>query len=218
MTKIKELIQKITQKGWIISGIIVLALIITGVTVWPLQIFKKDSIAEKTESKTEETVAQATEQLLTKEDVVNGKYKNDAESAETYVNNTQEVQIAVVADKSAQEVLGNTTKISCGHIAFVTARVAGPAVLTNSLKALFENKVVTDFAPGNIIPTYHPKLILKDVVIDNGVAKIYLEGNFGGEHDGWCDASLALAQITETAKVFPSVTSVEVYQGVEKIY
>lgn len=218
MTKIKELIEKITKKGWIISGVLVLILIIIGATVWPFQIFKKEVVIEKKDIQTEEITSEEIDGIFTKEDVLRGEYKNDAQSATTYVSNTQEVQIAVVADKSVQEVLKNTKEISCGHITFVTARVAGPAVLTNSLKALFENKVVTDFAPGNIIPTYHPKLTLKDVVIDNGVAKIYLEGNFDGEHDGWCDASLALAQITETAKVFPSVQSVEVYQGVEKIY
>lgn len=218
MNKIKELIQQITKKGLIISGIIVLALLIVGATVWPFQIFKKDDIAEKMNVETEEVVAQATEQSLTREDVMNGEYKNDVESATTYVNNTQEVQIAVVADRSTQEILGDTKNISCGHITFVTKRVVGPAVLTNSLKALFEDSVVTDFAPGNIIPSYHPDLVLKDVIIDDGVAKIYLEGSFSGEHDGWCDASLAVAQITETAKVFPSVQTVEVYQGAEKIY
>ena len=218
MNTIKELIGKITKKGRIISGVIVLILIAVGITIWPLSIFKKEVVIEKNELKIEETITQITEQVLTKEDIINGKYENDVKSATTYVNNTQEVQIAVVADNDAQKVVGDTTDISCGHIAFVTYRITGPAVLTNSLKALFENKVITDFNPGNIIPTYHPELTLKNVVIENGIAKVYLEGNFSGEHDGWCDASLAIAQITETAKVFPSVNSVEVYQGIEKIY
>lgn len=218
MNKIKEIIQEITKKGWIIIGIIVLMLIIVGVTVWPFHIFEKSVATEDLNIETEEFVAQATEQIFTKEDVMKGEYKNDAESATIYVNNTQEVQIAVVVNSEAKEIVGDTTDISCGHVTFVTARVVGPAVLKNSLTALFENKVITDFAPGNIIPSYHPNLLFKDVVIENSIAKVYLEGNFSGEHDGWCDASLAIAQITETAKAFPSVQSVEVYQGVEKIY
>lgn len=218
MNKIKELIQQITKKGVIISGIIVLGLIIVGTTVWPYQFFKKEITAEQADINTEESVEKATEQLFTKEDVIRGEYKNDVQSAGVYVNNTQEVQIAVVADETTKKIIGDTKDISCGHITFATTRVTGPAVLTNSLKALFEDKVAVDFTPGNIIPTYHPELSLKNVVIDDGVAKIYLEGNFTGEHDGWCDASLAIAQITETALTFPSVRTVEVYQGEEKIY
>ena len=85
-------------------------------------------------------------------------------------------------------------------------------------KAMFEGKVLADFTPGNIIPIYHPDLIFKSVVIENQVAKVYLDGNFGGEHDGWCDASLALAQIAETAKTFSTVKEVEIYQGDKKVY
>jgi Sporulation and spore germination len=218
MNKIKEMIGNITKRAWIISGgVLVLVLIIAGLTIWPLSLFKKE-VAEEVNSEEKNTENQLVSEAFTKENIKRGEYKNDNSSATLYVKSTQEVQIAVVADAKAQRVLEDTTKVSCGNIAFVTYRVVGPAVLTNSLKALFEGKVDADFVPGNIIPTYHPELTLENVVVDNGIAKIYLGGNFNGERDGWCDASLAIAQITETAKTFPNVTSVEVYQGEKKIY
>ncbi|MEY4440521.1 MAG: hypothetical protein RLY49_147 [Candidatus Parcubacteria bacterium] len=219
MNKIKELIRSITKKGWIISGIVLLIVIILGLTVWPLSIFgKRERSSLEIDKKTEEFVQDVTAQVFTKENVMNGEYRNDVEGATTYVRNTQEVQVAVVADAAAQKVLEDTKKVSCGQIAFVTTRVAYPAVLTNTLKALFENKVAADFTPGNIIPLYHPDLTLQKVMIDSGVAKVYLGGSFNGEKDGWCGASLAIAQIVETAKTFPNVSSVEVYQGDKKVY
>jgi hypothetical protein len=219
MNKIKELIASITKKAWIIGGIVLLIVIGAGITVWPFNFFQKDVTTQdiSNNENLEKFVENATEDIFTKEDIINGKYKNDTVSATTYVQNTQEVLIAVVADTDAQKVV-DTKKVSCGHLAFVTTRVAHPAVLTNSIKALFENKVDTDFLPGNIIPSYHPDLTLEKVVIENGVAQIYLGGNFSGTHDGWCDASLAIAQIVETAQTFDTVTSVEVYQGDKKVY
>ncbi len=223
MNKIKELIGSITKKAWIISGIVLLVIVLLGLTVWPYNKFlslviRKDFANENTNSEVKEFVQEATQSVFTKDNVLKGEYKNDVSSATTYVQNTQEVQIAVVIDEAGQKVLGDTTKVSCGHVAYVTTRVAYPAVLTNSLKALFEDKVQADFLPGNIIPSYHPDLTLQKVMIDNGVAKVYLGGNFSGKKDGWCDASLAVAQIVETAKTFPNITSVEVYQGDKKIY
>jgi hypothetical protein len=219
MNKIKEMIGNISKKAWIISGLaLILILIIVGLTIWPMQIFKKKNTLEVVKTEEKNTTEQVSDSVFTKENIERGEYKNDIESANVYVQNTEEVQIAVVADVRAQKIIGDTTKVSCGNIAFVTYRVVGPAVLTNSLKALFEDRVDADFVPGNIIPTYHPELTLQNVLIDNGVAKIYLGGNFNGERDGWCDASLAIAQITETAKAFPNVTAVEVYQGDKKIY
>jgi hypothetical protein len=219
MNRIKEMIGNITKQTWIISGGVTLIIVILGLTVWPFSIidFKKET-AKTDDTKSEVVSEDETEAVFTKDDVVRGEYRNDIAGAQVYVDNTQEVQIAVVADKAAQEILGNTKKVSCGNIAFVTKRVVGPAVLTNSLKALFENKVEADFVPGNIIPTYHPELTLEKVMIDAGVAKVYLGGNFSGTKDGWCDASLAIAQIVETAKTFDGVTSVEVYQGDKKVY
>ena len=106
---------------------------------------------------------------------------------------------------------------ACGDVYMVTAYVPGPQVLTNSLKALFGDKVFGDFMPGNIIPSYHPNLTFKEVKIENGVAKVYLGGSFSGSRKGVCDATLAIAQIKETAKSYPNVKSVEIYQGGEKI-
>jgi len=227
MNKIKELVQKITKKSWIIIGIVALVIILgAGGTIvysknpntWPVSLFKKAEQTEKVDAQNTQVVATTTDQPLTKEAVARGEYKNDTQSATTFVNNTEEVTIAVVVNEKTESLIDDAKKISCGHIAFVTTRVAGPAILTSALQALFADKVLTDFNPGNIIPSYHPELTLEKVVIENGVAKIYVGGNFSGKHDGWCDASLAIAQITETAKTFSTVQTVEVYQGGEKIY
>lgn len=219
MNKIKEMMDKITKRTCIISSVVALIVIVVGLTVWPFSIinFKKES-AKETNTPTEVSAEENVEEVFTKDNIARGEYRNDVQGATVYVNSTQEVQVAVVADKAAQEVLGNTKEVSCGNIAFVTLRVTGPAVLTNSLTALFENKVEADFVPGNIIPSYHPELTLEKVVIESGVAKVYLGGNFSGAKDGICDASLAIAQIVETAKTFDSVTSVEVYQEDKKVY
>lgn len=213
------MIDKITKRTWIISGAGALIVIILGLTIWPFSIidFKKET-AKETNTPIEVAAEDGVEGVFTKDNVARGEYRNDTQGAQVYVDNTQEVQIAVVADQNAQAVSGNSKQVSCGNIAFVTKRVAGPAVLTNSLKALFENKVESDFLPGNIIPSYHPELTLEKVVIESGVAKIYLGGNFSGAKDGLCDASLAIAQISETAQTFAGVTSVEIYQGDKKVY
>jgi hypothetical protein len=227
MNRIKEMVQQITKKGWIIIGIVALVIILGGVTtlygaknssVWPVSLFKTNGQVKEVDTQTNQFVAQATEQVFTKEDAARGEYKNDTQSATMYVNSTEEVTVAVVVDNASRKVIDDAKKISCGHVTFVTTRVAGPAILTNTLRALFADKVSADFTPGNIIPSYHPELTLEKVMIDNGVAKIYLGGNFNGKHDGWCDASLAVAQIVETSKTFSGIKTVEVYQGGEKIY
>lgn len=193
----------------IIAGIIIIA-----VGVWVLM-----SRSEKNESqianqdKEDVTIVQVESTELTREDIVNGQYRNDVRSATTYVRNTQEVQVAVVIEEIDSE-----NNESCGQITFVKNRVAGPAVLTNILNALFDNEVVTDFNPGNIIPKYHSNLSFERAVINQGVAQIYLAGTFSGSNNAWCDSDLAIAQIVETAKGFSTVNSVEVFQNSVKIY
>ncbi len=216
MNKVKEMLSGITKQAWIISIVSVLILVGVSITVWPFSIFKKE-VAVEENLQVEKVAEDTNKESFGAENVAKGEYKNDVSSATTYVQNTEEVKVAVVVGKEAQQIVGDTIKVSCGQITHITTRVSGPAVLTNSLKALFENKITTDFLPGNIIPTYHPKLTLDDVKIENGVAKIYLGGNFDGEKDGLCGASLAIAQITETAKTFSTVSSVEIYQGGKKI-
>jgi spore germination protein GerM len=223
MNRIKEIISTITVKGWLVIGIIGL-LLIAGVvfyvknpTAWPLSIFsKKEEVQEQTMESLEQVQDTTEEASLTKEQIAQGKYLNDIASATAYVNNTQEVKVAVVMS-DASSLSEDEKKKTCGTITFVTHRVAGPAVLTQTLKAMFAGTIVTDFTPGNIIPLYHPTLTLEKVLIEDGVAKIYLGGNFDGSHDGWCDASLAIAQIAETTKSFDTVSSVEIYQGDKKI-
>ncbi len=225
MKKIKELIGQITRKGWIIITVLVLLIVVSVLLItfkdknskiWPLSLFKSTDQEEKVNIQDEDFFKKATDQIFTKENVLNGEYKNDIKNATLYVNSTEEVQVAVVKNENKNH--NKPSDFNCGDVTFVTHRVVGPAVLTNSLKAMFEGKILTDFTPGNIIPSYHPNLTLEKVMIENGVAQIYLNGNFGGEHNGWCDADLALAQIGETAKKFSSVKEVKIYQDNNQIY
>jgi hypothetical protein len=176
---------------------------------------KKNEVAEQVN---DEFIEQAIENVFTRQNVIRGEYRNDIKSATTYVQNTEEVKVAVVINQNQYLVDNQIQNISCGTLTFVTIRVTGPAVLTNTLKAMFMGTIATDFMPGNIIPTHHPDLTLEKVLIENGIAKIYLGGNFGGRKDGWCDSSLAIAQISETAKTFSTVKSVEIYQNNTRIY
>lgn len=133
----------------------------------------------------------------------------------SYQYQKEEVKIALIIAKNEYDVK-NVISGVCGDVYMVTAYVPGPTVLTNSIKALFGNKVYGDFLPGNIIPTYHPDLYFKDVTIQNGVARIYLTGSFS-KKVGTCDTELAVAQLTETSKYYPTVSSVELYLNGSKI-
>lgn len=214
MNRIKELMNQIKNLDTkniisIIAGIIIIA-----VGVWML-VSRSEQDESQIVNQNEEgvTIVQVESTELTREDIVNGQYRNDVRSATTYVQNTQEVQVAVVIEEKDSE-----NNESCGQITFIKTRVVGPAVLTNSLNALFNNTISTDFNPGNIIPKYHSNLSFERAVINQGVAQIYLAGTFSGSNNAWCDSDLAIAQIVETAKGFSTVNSVEVFQNGVKVY
>ncbi len=217
MTYIKEIMKKIKIQAWIIGGVIILGLILA-IIFNPIS-FLKNKISKEVvlNKETENFIKDATDEIFTKDNVLNGQYKNDISSATLYVQNTKEVEVAVVVSKEDAKLLSNVQKTSCGYITYVKTRVPYPAILTNTITKLFENKVDTDFLPGNIIPTLHPELTLENVVLENGIAKIYLGGNFGSATDGWCDANLAITQIIETTKTFDTIEEVEVYQDGKKI-
>ena len=223
---------KITRKAWIISGGVVLVILLIGWGIaaknnpafMPVSLFNKEKVEENNGAQfnenTGEIIESATEAVavLSPERVANGEYANDAQSATVFVTQTQEVRIAVAyAEDQGKVDADDIRTYSCGDITFVSKRVARPAVLNNAIKALFAGNVLTDFVPGNVIPT-HPNLKFTHATISNGVAQIYLTGSFSGQSDGWCGAELAMAQLIETAKAFPSIHTVEIYQNSAKIY
>jgi hypothetical protein len=230
-----------TRKGWIIISVVavLVVLLIAGAIyysknpdAWPMS--DRDADEVQVIKRTDEDgdkhfriagkkdfVDEAAKTVFPpKDDISNNipsDYAYDATGKTGYTSWTQEVKIGLIIAENEYDVK-NVISGTCGDVYMVTYRVPGPSVLANSIRALFGDKVFGDFLPGNIIPSYHPNLSFRSVAIDNGVAKIYLNGTFSGSYDGMCDAELAIAQLSQTALSFASVNDVEIYQGSEKIY
>ena len=229
MKRIKEYMNEMTKQGWITFSAIValiVIIIICGIifyvknpNTWPVTIF-----SDKPEKKFKVTTRNLDSDTFI-EKAVESQFNAEKPTSEyaaspskevSYAYKPEEVEIALIIEENQYDVK-NIIKGVCGNVYMVTAYVPGPTVLTNSYKALFGDKIFGDFLPGNIIPSYHPSLTFKEVKIENGVAKIYLGGSFSGAREGVCDAELAIAQLEETAKSYPNVKSVEIYQAGKKI-
>jgi cell division protein FtsX len=230
MEKIKNFVRNISKTGWIIISVVVVVLILTlvgillvkrGVDIWP---FNNGSSNKQEIASDKEALAnlnngnQSTnDSVFSAEDVMSGKYSNSVEAAKVFVDNTREVKVAVVFDEKQSEVAKNQ-KISCGKLTFVSARVPNKTgIINETLKAIFADRIATDFLPGNIIPKYHPNLVFDKATIENGVVQVYLKGDFSVKEEGKCGISLAVSEITETVKQFEGVKSVEIYQNLNKI-
>jgi len=241
MKRFKEYMNEMTTQGWITFATIALLLIIivTGgifyyvknPQAWPMALFgeKNESVKEKkivvksrdtqTDAQTLELINRAADAAFSTDTAntsapVQTMTQGSAQSV-SYQAQKEEVKIALIMAKNEYDVT-NVISGTCGDVYMVTAFVPGPTVLTNSIKALFGNKIYGDFLPGNIIPTYHPDLFFKDVVITNGVAQIYLLGSFEtGENT--CKTELALAQLRETAQYYPNVTAAQIYLNGQRI-
>ncbi len=138
----------------------------------------------------------------------------DARNANSYLASTQEVKIALVIEQNEYDI-DNLLRNACGDLYLVTARVNKPMVINNSMHALFGDRVIADFLPGNIIPSYHPYLTFSRATLDEaGKATIYLGGYFS---ETGCRQTLAIAQLTETALSFPTVSSVDIFLGTQKV-
>ncbi len=229
MKRIKEYMNEMTKQGWItFSAIVALVviIIISGIIFyakkpnsWPLSLFnekpvKKYNVTAR-DLESDEFIKNAVESQFITEKSEN-EYATTSSQPVSYAYKPEEVLIALIIEENEYDVK-NIIEGVCGNVYMVTAYVPGPTVLTNSYKALFGDKVFGDFLPGNIIPSYHPKLSFQEVKIENGVAKIYLNGTFGSAHDGACDKQLAIAQLAETAKSYPNVKSVEIYQSGKRV-
>lgn len=225
---------EMTKEGWMAFSAIaaLLVIVIIGFVVyymknpdtWPLTMFNDEPVKTQKitldEYNRDRFIDKATGVIKDKdvEKVVETEYSAPSTGVEevSYAYKAEEVKIALIIEENQYDVK-NIIEGKCGNVYMVTAYVPGPNVLTNSYKALFGDKVYGDFLPGNIIPSYHPNLSFEEVRIENGVAKIYLDGSFSGSREGVCDAELALAQLEETAKSYPSVNSVEIYQDGQKV-
>jgi len=232
MDKTKEFFKNISQTGWIIivMVIVLILLVIVGVSLNKQEVklvssdeyandtdFIDSEVGEKLLEQIDGSFASAKDSVLSTENVSSGEYSNSIEDATLYVQKTKEVQVAVVIDEGEYIVEGLQEK-ECGKFAFVTTRVPNkPGVINETLKAMFADKVDTDFEPGNIIPEYHPNLVFDKAVLEEGVAKIYLRGDFAEIEENKCAKDLAINQIEETVKQFDTVVGVEIYQNLQKV-
>jgi Sporulation and spore germination len=234
MNKIKEFMKEMTTQGWITTAIVGALLIVIGVSAFIgfTHYSKKGDLASSTSDAVfVPDMATSTAEEVTSSDVASDQVMVAQTPESVFVSGTQtaytppvvsysaapqEVKVGLIIAKNVYDVK-NIIAGSCGDVYMVTTYVRGPELLTNSLRALFGDKIFGDFLPGNIIPTYHPNLTFEKVTISSGVARVYLHGSFSSAINGSCDKTLALAQIAETAKAYPTVSTVEIYLDSEKV-
>lgn len=230
MKRCKEFFESITKTGWIVfSLIIVLILLIIigfllskkGVDLWPFnngEINGQESeISEENEeilANVERAMQSARDSVLSVEDVLSGKYENSVESATLFVKNTKEVSVLTLIDSNKYEIEPDKST-TCGDFVSVKTRVPDrPGIINETLKAMFGDKIVTDFMPGNIVSKENPNLIFENAVLEQGVAKIYLRGEFAEIE---CVKENTVTSILDTVSQFQNVDEVEIYQNLQKI-
>ncbi len=99
----------------------------------------------------------------------------------------------------------------CDKVMFVNQSVTPTtAPLTAAMNALFALSTTTVGSWFNYIPRTSTTLQFDHATVVGGVANIYLTGTLSGLA-GICDNPRTEIQIQETAKQFPTVTSVQLY-------
>ena len=81
---------------------------------------------------------------------------------------------------------------------------------------LFNDSFDYGFPPANFISSTQKDLKFDSAIIENGVAKVFLSGKMNIE-DKDCDEDRVIYQITETAKQFSTVKSVDIFLNGKKI-
>lgn len=129
-------------------------------------------------------------------------------------NSTETVRLAILAnpdlfDYQNQPVLG------CDAIVYARVDInKTPKILNATLSTLFNDDFDYGFLPANFIST-QKDLDFDYALIENGIAKVFLKGKVG-PIESECDQTRIQNQITETAKQFNTVKSVEIYLNGEK--
>lgn len=82
------------------------------------------------------------------------------------------------------------------------------APLTSSIKKMLEFNNDLGFKPGNFLASQN-KLSLKEVLIENEIAKIYLEGEFTLKNE--CDSARQFVQLDAVALQYNTVKGVQIY-------
>lgn len=116
---------------------------------------------------------------------------------------------------NAIPVLGKQRGCDTVYMVDAWADAHGDA-LTNHLQVLFDGITPVDFLPGNYVRVYQRDLQLNQVVVDAGVARVFLDGELHPTQSS-CEAPRLRIQIEEIALQYPDVTSVEIFVNGQKI-
>jgi hypothetical protein len=143
---------------------------------------------------------------------------NGTQQAEQKSPEVASVKIALIAlDDNGKR----GKKIGCDDSVVLVDRVVPPTTqpLTAAFKALFSLGTHT-IKPTGVNPEFHNSLYevgntttFEKAEVVNGVAMLYFTGSLGSLVGGVCDSPRVVAQIEETARQFPSVTSIKVFEN-----
>lgn len=170
-------------------------------------------------------------ELFKNEDKVNTEVKYQPEfvvNSENDVKNTASVASAVNFSSKETVKLAllaspnlfdykNHPVLGCDALVFAKAEIdKTPKVLNSTLALLFNDSFDYGFPPANFISSTQKDLKFDSAVIENGVAKVFLSGEIKVE-DKKCDEDRVIYQITETAKQFSTVKSVDIFLNGKKL-
>lgn len=198
----KELIGKLLEYRKRNTTILIILLVIVLVTL----LFLNGTFKLPFTSQQETTNNQLTQELLDQAE----KALKDGQLMEQ--QNAPANKIAVkIATLASDDYDGAVTgpKVGCDVLRMVYRYIdPTPAILNATMKELFAYDQQFDYMPGNFVASQE-KLSFEKAVIENGVAKIYLNGEV--EYAGVCDDPRLATQIIATAKQFETVQNVEIY-------
>lgn len=119
------------------------------------------------------------------------------------------VRVPVLAKPDLFDYEGEKTMACKEEIVWINAEVESTrAPLTASIEKLLNYEKDFGFEPANFLVT-QDNLSLDEVVIENSVAKIYLEGEFTIDEE--CDLSRIFTQLEEVSMQYNSVSVVQIY-------
>jgi hypothetical protein len=151
--------------------------------------------------------------------VINGE--NDAKNTASVVGGSnfsskESVKLALLASPNLFDYK-NHPVLGCDALVFAKAEIdKTPKVLNSTLQLLFNDRFDYGFPPANFISSTQKDLKFDSAAIEKGVAKVFLSGKITAE-DKKCDEDRVIYQITETAKQFSTVKSVDIFLNGKKL-
>lgn len=198
MKNILGKIRGATDRGVVVGiAVIVLLVIIFGVVRFTSNDSSDNSAMKKDGEGSDVTLEEVTEPNT-----------NIAGASAALPRTTMVVKIPVLAGELFDMTSGK--KRGCDNVVFIEKEVARtPAVLNATLVEMFNYSDDPGFLPGNFVKS-QAGLSFDRAEIEDGVAKVYLEGETG-PLAGVCDNPRLNIQIEEAALQFSTVSSVEIY-------